>query len=137
MDNNQNNKKTGRQIIYSLLLAGFVSACSSGAYQAQREEFNQTIPECNGTADCQVKWAAALDWVRNNASYGIRVNNENRIETFDADTTRAGTEVQVTRELIEGERYRILVNIDCFAAYGCPPYWETALDFNRTVNAAR
>lgn len=130
------NTRTVRPI-YSVLLAVLVASCSSSPYQAQREEFNQTIPECSGTADCQTKWAAALAWVRSNASYGIRVNNENLIETFDADTTRAGTAVQVSRELIEGERYRILVNIDCFAAYGCPPYWETALDFNRAVGAAR
>ena len=108
----------------------------SAESQAKMDEYNRTIPMCQGIADCQAKWTAARNWVMEHASYGIRVNSETRIETYDADSTRAGTAVQVTRESVGNDRYRILVNIDCYATIGCPPYWETALDFNRTVNAA-
>ena len=118
----------------SLLLLG---ACSIPAEtQALIDEYNRTIPVCEGTADCNAKWEAARNWVVNTPSYGIRVSNENRIETYDADSTRAGTAIQVSREPLGGERYRILVNVDCFAIDGCPPYWETKIDFNRSVGNA-
>jgi hypothetical protein len=116
--------------------AVLISGCGiSAETQALIDEFNSTIPECQGTADCTAKWEAARNWVITTPSYGIRVANENRIETYDADNTRAGTAIQVTRESLGGDRYRLVVDIDCFAASGCPPYWETKIDFNRTVGS--
>ena len=32
--------------------------------------------------------------------------------------------------------YQILVDLECFSAYGCPNILDSMLDFNRTVNAA-
>lgn len=114
-----------------------LGACSIPAEtQALIDEYNRTIPVCEGAADCAAKWEAARNWVVNTPSYGIRVSNDDRIETYDADSTRAGTAIQVSRESLGGDRYRILVNVDCFAIYGCPPYWETKIDFNRSVGNA-
>jgi len=104
--------------------------------QALIDEFNRTIPVCEGTADCSAMWERARNWVNTTPSYAIRVANENRIETFDADSTRAGTAIQVTREPLGGDRYRLVVDIDCYALSGCPPYWETKIDFNRTVTGS-
>lgn len=118
----------------TMLLLG---ACSiSAETQALIDEYDRTIPECEGAADCTGKWEAAYNWVIETPSYGIRVANENRIETYDADSTRAGTELRVTRESLGGDRYRFIVDIDCFANRGCPPYWETRIDFNRVVGSA-
>jgi len=111
-----------------------LSACGiSAETQALINEYNRTVPVCEGDADCTVKWEAARNWVVNTPSYPIRVSNQNRIETYDADSTRAGTEIKVTREPQGGDRYRIVVDINCFAIDGCPPHWETKIDFNRVV----
>ena len=38
-------------------------------------------------------------------------------------------------DLIETENgYQILVDLECFSAYGCPDIWDSKIDFNRTVN---
>ena len=120
-----------------MLTVPLIGACSvSAETQGQIDEYNRTIPTCQDTPDCRAKWNAALNWVIATPSYAIRVSNDERIETYDADTTRAGTAIQVTRESLSGDSYRFLVNIDCFATIGCPPRWPTLIDFNRAVNAA-
>jgi len=100
------------------------------------DEYNRSIPICDGEADCRLKWETAYNWVVETPSYPIRVSNEERIETYDADSTRAGTEIRVTREPLGGGRYQFLVDVDCFAIDRCPPYWETKIDFNRVVGSA-
>lgn len=122
----------------ALALAALLAGCSiPAATQALIDEYNSTIPTCSAGPDCQAKWQAARIWVTGTASYGIRVANEDRIETYDADSTRAGTAMQVIREPLGGDRYRILVNIDCFAISGCLPYWETKIEFNRLIGSTR
>jgi hypothetical protein len=120
----------------SVSLALFGCSISSET-RALIDEYERTIPTCQGEADCRFKWDAARNWLVATASYPIRVENENRIETYDADSTRAGTAVEVRREHIEADRYRIIVEVDCFAISGCPPRWDTLIDFNRTVSSAR
>lgn len=120
-----------------LALAAVLGGCQvPAATQALIDEYNATIPVCEGAADCEAKWQAAYSWVLDTATYTIRVASPDRIETYNADNTRAGTAVQVTREALGGDRYRFLVNVDCFAIYGCPPIWETRIDFNRIVGRA-
>ena len=121
----------------TIVLVVLLNACSvSSETQALIDTYNSTIPTCTEGADCVTKWEAARSWVVSTASYAIRVSNEDRIETYNADSTRAGTAVQVTREPIGEGQYRLIVNIDCFAISRCPPYWETLIDFNHSVASA-
>jgi len=132
--------KLANQPIRAFTLAiGLVilNACGlSAETQALIDEFNRTIPVCEGNLDCDAKWEAARNWVVSTPSYPIRVSNQDRIETYDADSSRAGTEIRVDREPLGDDRYRIVVDIDCFGISGCPPFWETKIDFNRVVGSA-
>ncbi len=116
----------------------WLAACgASEQYQARLAEFQRTIPVCASAAECETKWNATRDWVIANADFSLRTDSETRIDTLNADSTRSGTAVQVDRvEGPDGE-FRIVVDVECFAAYGCPSELDMRLDFNRAINAAR
>ena len=123
-----------RKFFLLIISALSLSACGvSEETQALIDEYNRTIPTCEGEVDCAVKWATAREWVLNTPSYRIRTDNEERIDTFRGDMQRAGTALQVVREPLGGDRYRILVEIDCYATRGCLPEWETKIEFNRII----
>ena len=118
----------------SLLLA----ACgASEEYQARLAEFQSTIPICTSDAECDAKWSAARDWVVANADFSLRSDNETRIDTLNADSTRSGTAIQVDRVEGQNGEYQIIVDVECFAAFGCPSELDMRLDFNRTINAVQ
>ncbi len=50
-------------------------------------------------------------------------------------TSMSGIGVVVNRVETNGS-YQILVDVECYSAYGCPNIWDMKLDFNRTVNGA-
>ena len=116
----------------------FLAACSaSEEYLARLAEIERTIPVCTSDADCQAKWNAARTWVVTNADFSLRSDNETRIDTLNSDSTRAGTAVQVDRVQGRNGEYQIVVDVECFAAYGCPNELDMRLDFNRTINAVQ
>jgi len=118
----------------SMLLA----ACGvSEEYRARLAEFERTIPICVREAECERKWAAARAWVISNADFSLRTDNQERIDTLNSDSTRSGTAVQVDRVEGQNGEFQIVVDVECFAAYGCPSELDMRLDFNRTVNAVQ
>ena len=112
-------------------------ACASGEYQARLAQFQRTIPVCASAAECEAKWTAARDWVIANADFSLRTDRESRIDTLNADSTRSGTAIQVDRVEGESGEFQIIVDVECFAAYGCPSELDLRLDFNRTINAVQ
>lgn len=118
----------------SLMLA---SCGASEEYLARLAEVERTIPYCTSEAECEAKWSAARGWVIANADFTLRTDSETRIDTLNADSTRSGTAVQVDR--VEGQdgEFQIVVDVECFAAYGCPSELDMRLDFNRTINAVQ
>lgn len=115
-----------------------LAACSpSEEYLARLAEFERTIPICTSDAQCEAKWSAARDWVVANADFSLRTDSEIRIDTLNADSTRSGTAVQVDRFEGQNGEFRIVVDVECFAAYGCPSELDMRLDFNRTINAVQ
>ncbi len=118
----------------SLMLA---SCGASEEYLARLAEVERTIPYCTSEAECEAKWSAARDWVIANADFTLRTDNDTRIDTLNADSTRSGTAVQVDRMEGRNGEFQIVVDVECFAAYGCPSELDMRLDFNRTVNAVQ
>ena len=112
-----------------------LAACSpSEEYLARLAEFESTIPVCATADECDAKWSATRDWVVANADFALRTDSEIRIDTLNADSTRSGTAIQVDRLEGPNGEYRIVVDVECFAAYGCPSEIDMRLDFNRTIN---
>ncbi len=119
------------------LAALWLAGCGvSEEYRARLTEYERTIPVCASVDECAAKWSAARDWVVANADFTLRTDTEDRIDTLNSDGTRSGTAVQVDRVAGENGEFRILVDVECFAAYGCPSEIDMRLDFNRTINAA-
>ena len=118
----------------SLMLA---SCGASEEYLARLAEVERTIPVCATDAECEAKWSAARSWVITNADFMLRTDSETRIDTLNADSTRSGTAVQVDRVEGQNGEFQIVVDVECFAAYGCPSELDMRLDFNRTINAVQ
>ena len=100
------------------------------------DEYNRTIPVCSSDSDCRSKWSAARAWVVENSDFGIRAEGDDRIMATSNIVSTSGLGVVVDRIEVGGG-YQILVDLECFSAYGCPDIWDSMLDFNRRVNAAR
>ena len=130
--------ETLRRIVAVCFASLLLAACGASAeYQARLAEYESTIPVCASATECEAKWSAARAWVIANADFSLRTDSESRIDTLNADSTRSGTAIQVDRIESQNGAFRILVDIECFAAYGCPSELDMRLDFNRTINAVR
>ena len=131
------NTQKLKQIALVALSTLVLSACSiSAETQAKMDEFNRTIPTCSGEADCSSKWNAALNWVEANSDFAVRGPAEDRINATSNIRSQGGVGVVVTR-VASGSGYQLVVDTECFSAYGCPNIWDLQLDFNRSVNGAR
>ena len=118
-----------------LLTSSSLFACgTSASYQQRLDEFNRTIPSCNSTADCDAKWQSARQWIIENADFQLRTDSDVRIDTLNSDSTRSGTSIQVDRVAQGGGSYQIVVDVECFAAYGCPNELDKRLEFNQLLN---
>ncbi|MXX07677.1 MAG: hypothetical protein F4X09_02780 [Gammaproteobacteria bacterium] len=113
------------------------SCAASEEYLARLAEVERTIPICATDAECEAKWSAARSWVIANADFSLRTDSDTRIDTLNADSTRSGTAVQVDRVEGQNGEFQIVVDVECFAAYGCPSELDMRLDFNRTINAVQ
>ncbi len=118
------------------LAASLLTACaSSPETQAKIAEFERTIPTCSSDASCQTKWAAARAWVEQNSAFNIRGDSDTRIMATGTRPTDSGLGIVVYRVAATGGS-QIVVDVECFSAYGCADLWDVKLDFNRRINAA-
>jgi len=128
-------------IATTIILAALVSGCAthnSPEAMAKKAELQKTIPVCSGEADCKAKWEAAQLWVVHNAAYKIQIMSDVLIETYNATNSEPSIAARVTKEPLGGGKYRLLVSVWCDNVFGCvPDSMDAALDFNKTVSAAR
>lgn len=125
------------RMLSGLVTGLLLSSCAvSPEIQAKIEEFDRTIPNCTNASDCNAKWSAARDWVEENSSFVIQGDSETRIFASSTLTTQSGMGVIVYRESA-GSVSSIVVDIECFSAYGCPTLWDKKIEFNQTINGAR
>lgn len=125
----------------AILAAAMLAGCATTPdpkRQAVLDEINRTIPTCAGVDDCNAKWEAAQLWVIHNARFKIQTATTVLIETYNPSDSSPHLAARVTKEPLGGGKYRLLVTVWCDNWIGCvsDPY-EKALDFNRTVAAAK
>lgn len=115
-----------------------VSGCvNTQERRNQQAQFNATIPTCHSEKECEYKWSAARRWVINNAGMKLQHVENDFLETYNSGRNSAALAVRVVKEPIS-DGYRIIVSTGCRNLFGCvPDSRESALDFNRTVNAVR
>ena len=113
---------------------GMLTGCTiSPEMQAKIDAFDQSIPTCNNESDCQTKWQAARNWAIENSDFPIFTESEDRVMATSTLRGMSGVGVTVNRrEIANG--YQLVVDVECFSAYGCPDLWDLKLDFNQVVN---
>ncbi len=116
-----------------LLLAG---CAASPELLAKMEEYDRTVPVCQSSQDCESKWQAAREWAIENADFPVLTEGDLRIMASSTLIGMSGIGVVVNRDGT-GAGSRILVDVECFSAYGCPDIWELKLQFNRAVATAQ
>jgi len=127
--------KSLKNLALVTLASGLLSTCTIPAeVQAKMDEYARTIPICPGDADCQAKWSVARTWVAANSDFAIRGESDTRIMASSNIVSTNGMGVVVNRVAANGGD-QITVDLECFAAYGCPNIWDSMLDFNQTINA--
>jgi hypothetical protein len=75
---------------------------------------------CDSPEDCEIKWAAALDWIQRNSHWKLRNVTDSLITTEGPfDTTQAAFEV--TKFPRGGGVYEIRFRAACGNMFGCVP----------------
>jgi len=130
---------TPKVFCVALALTQQWGCAESPTFLAKRAMIDETTPVCVGEQGCSAKWRAARHWVVNDAGLPIRIATDDVIETYNGWPSQdPRLIVRVTKEPLGGGKYKILVATSCAYDYGCiPDRWNAALDFNRTVGAAR
>jgi hypothetical protein len=120
------------------LAALMVSACATDPnIEAKRAEIQATIPTCTQAKECEVKWAAARDWVLANSGMKIQNITDGYIETYAVVDYSPVLAAQVVKKVLANGSYRIEAKIWCGNPLGCSVSpTDALLDFNRTVTAA-
>lgn len=115
------------------LMSALAGCAISPETQAKIDAFSQSIPSCNGASQCQTKWQVARNWAIENSDFPILTESEDRVMATSTLRGMSGVGVTVNR-VAQGSGYQLVVDVECFSAYGCPDLWDLKLDFNRVVN---
>jgi len=108
--------------LLSIAVALFILVgCAAPARQAAVPEPSVEFPVCGGTADCEVKWGRAIQWINANSHWRIRLMNESMIETFGSGSSTY-LSYRVTRIPLGEQKYRIEVHAGCRNLFGCNPH---------------
>lgn len=121
--------------VVMLALAGCASAPPDFT-DAQRQEYRNTIPVCQTDRECELAWAEARSYVRENTPFKIRVLTDSYIETFGPRRMDWDLAYEISKKPVDNG-YRIVASADCGPGIDCKPTPGTALvEFNRQVNNA-
>ena len=127
-------RRCGWRVIATLGAALLASCAVSPQAQAKLDEYARTIPTCSSDAEYDHKWALARQWIVDNSTFAIRGESDMRINTNSNIISQSGVGVLVNKVANGSNGSQIIVEVECFSAYGCPDLWDMQIDFNRTVN---
>ncbi len=123
-----------------LLLSSFSFYGCATITQEQKQAWMETAPACNTKPDCDAKWAAAREWVQNNAGYKIQIYSNDLIETYNPTASDPKIAVSVSKNPIgtspEGNQSHFInIKVWCANIFGCRPSINDAiLNFNNHVS---
>ena len=127
--------------MFLLLIAVFLTGCAapSGSTRLQqaKDQFQISIPTCDGKDDCEFKWAAALKWVQSNCAHRVQIYNESFIQTYKSgDSSSVGASCEIVKEPLGNGKYRIVPNIYINNVFMGSAELRYAQQFNDIVGAA-
>jgi hypothetical protein len=129
-------------LLFFLLLSHtlIVSGCANVSPQ-QKQIWRETGPVCFTKPDCDAKWAAARNWVEENAGYKIETYSDNRIETYQPPDSSPKIAASVSKTpdgtSSEGNQINVIkIEVWCTKTSGCiPTVDESVLKFNQYVSS--
>lgn len=122
-----------------LVLLSFFTGCATVSPQ-QKAEIQETVPTCCGQRECEVKWAAARQWVLDNIKMKIQTYSDDLIETYSSppDSPLLAARITKTPNPNAKSIYAIGIYVSCNNLFGCVPDVHAALlSFNNYVNSIR
>ncbi len=130
-------------LIFLLLPVNLIfGGCATVSIQ-QKLIWRETTPVCFTKPDCDVKWAAAGNWVQNNAGNKIRTHSDDLIETYhpppDSPSIAASVSKTSDGTSPEGNQINIIeIKVWCTKTSGCTPSVdESVLNFNQYVSSVQ
>ena len=123
---------------YNLILSG----CATVSPQ-QKQIWRETGPVCFTKPDCDAKWAAARNWVQENAGYKIETYSDNLIETYHPPDASPKIAASVSKTpdgtSSEGNQINVIeIKVWCTKTFGCiPTVDESILKFNQYVSSVQ
>ncbi len=129
-----------------ICLTLMIFAVSGCAYQEvlnrQMMEFESTIPTCDSEEECEIKWAAAQQWIISVYQWDFLRVADDFIEAYAYDPRYRYriADVRVVKWSMGKNKYRMIIYIygdpHPFIKYPVWDEWEKKIDFNRYVNSA-
>lgn len=114
-----------------------LAACQTGPSRRESmEHFQQTIPSCSSSDECEVKWAAAFRFVQENCAFRIKQYDDHFIQTYQSgDYANTNLACEVVKEPQGRGVYRIIAKFWINNAFmnGAP---AKMVEFNDYVSLA-
>ena len=124
-------------LIAAAVLAGCATVPDPAAEQ-QAALLASSVPTCKEAKECEVKWAAARDWVIDHAGMKLQNIQPDYMDTYNPPDSGTELAVMVRKKPQADGSYKIVARVWCDNWIGCIPMTPTdaTLDFDRTVTAA-
>ena len=130
------NRRTLIHIILAASLLLFILGGCATITPKQQAAMDETIPVCLGKVECEAKWAAARNWVLNNAKFKIQIYSDDLIETYNPPPDSPLIAARVRKQPLQNGGYGIYVNVWCNNMFGCvPKRADAVLNFNNYINS--
>lgn len=131
---------TKRTPIILVAITTLLSSCATAptAEDLQAEQhYRDSIPTCSTAKECEVKWAAARNWVLNNCGFRIEKIEPDYIETYKSgDSANTDLYCRVTKSAVSETEYRIelAAGANNFLMYMGSQHTALLQGFNDAVN---
>lgn len=100
-----------RSVLLVLLAAAALPGCAMTPTPEQMqasERYRTSIPTCSAAKECEVKWAAARNWMLGNCGFRLEKIEPDYLETYKSgDSASTDLYCRVTRTPISDTAYRI------------------------------
>ena len=119
------------------LMALALVGCASGPDPAVKAQAQATVPSCASPRECEVKWAAAREWVQRTSPFKFQIMQPDMLETFNPPSGSPELAARITKVPLQDGTYRITASLWCSNPYGCSiEPWSAVLQFNDAVTAS-
>lgn len=119
-----------------ILVAGCATTPTPQELEMKRS-IAATVPTCKEAKECEVKWAAARNWITANSGWKLQHVQPDFMETYNSVDGSTGIAVRVTKQPRQDGSYSIDAAVWCDNWIGCfPDKWVALKHFNDFVNAS-